>query len=228
MRRLGVLTGLAAERRIIERAAFGAGHAFACAAADPARAEREAAALIAGGAQALLSFGIAAGLEPAARPGGVICADHVILGDGQTLATDREWGDALAAAAAAASIAVARGGLAAADRALVSPADKLALATRTGARAADMESGPAARVAAGADIPYLAVRVIADPAERSLPEWSRAAILADGRIAILRVAANLAFQPWRLPALLGLARDTAAGFAGLRRVAGLAALLVVP
>ena len=229
MRRLGVLTGLKAERRIIARAARGSPPALACAGADGARAEREAAALVSVGAQALLSFGLAAGLDPAARPGAVFCPTHVVLAGGETVATHAAWREAVIAAAAAAGIAIAPGGIAATDHALSTAAEKRALGARTGALAADMESGAAARAAASAGLPYLVLRAVADPVERALPEWTRSAIRADGGIAAFGVAAHLALRPWDLPALARLARDAGAGFAALRGVAGLgAALFAVP
>ena len=225
MIRLGVLTGLAAERRIIERAAPGQGHAFACAGADSARAAREAAALVAAGAQALLSFGLAAGLDPTARPGAVLCPDRVLFADGESLATDRAWRSAVIAAAAAAGIAVAQGGIAATDRVLATPAEKRALGARTGALAADMESGATARAAAGAGLPHLVLRSVADPAERALPGWMRSTVRADGRIAGLGLAAALVRRPWDVPALARIAGDAGAGLNGLRGVAGLGTAL---
>lgn len=225
MRRLGVLAGLAAERRIIERAAHGQGHAFACAGADGARAEREAAALIAAGAQALLSFGLAAGLDGAVRPGAVLCPAHIVLAGGETLATEPAWREAVIASAGAAGITVIQGGLAATDRVLSTAIEKRTLGARTGALAADMESGATARAAAHAGVPHLAVRAIADPAERALPGWTRSAVRADGRIAALGVTAHFALRPWDLLSLARIARDASAGFAGLRGVAGLGTAL---
>ena len=229
MRRLGVLTGLAAERRIIERAARGAVPATACAGADSARAAREAAALIAAGAEALLSFGLAAGLDREVRPGTVVCAAHIVLTGGETTATQVDWREAVIAAATAAGIPVLQGKIAATDRVLRNAAEKRALREQTGALAADMESGPLAATAAAAGVPHLSVRAVADPAERALPAWARSAVRGDGRIAARDIAARLALRPWEMPALALLTRDSLAGFAALRGVAALdAALLEVP
>lgn len=221
MRHVGVLTGLAAERRIVGSNAL----ALACSGADSGRAEREAADLVATGAHALLSFGLAAGIDAAARPGAIACPAHIVLANGDRLATHRPWREGVIAAAIAAGIAVAGGDIAATDRVLTTAADKSALSARTGALAADMESGATARAAARAGIPHLAVRAIADPAERALPDWTRSAVRADGRIAAFGVAARLALAPWDLLSLARIARDANVGFVALRRVAGLGAML---
>ena len=225
MRRLGVLTGLAAERRIIERVEQGAVHACRCAGADSARAACDVAALIDAGAQALLSFGLAAGIDAAAPPGTVLCPDRVVFADGEALATHPDWGEAVSAAAAAAGLAVRRGAIAATERLLATSADKRALGARTGALAADMESGPLARAAALAGLPHLAIRAVADPVERALPDWLGSIVRADGGVAALTLAKRLSLRPWELPALARLACDAGAGLAGLRGAAGLGSAL---
>ena len=225
MNRVGILTGLEAERRIIERAISGTPHILACAAAEASRAEREAAALIAAGAQALLSFGLAAGLDPAVRAGDVLCPDRVIVAEGETRATDPAWREAVVATASSAGIAMTAGGLAAVDRVIATAAEKRTLWESTGVRAADMESGATARAAAKAGLPHIVIRAVADPAERDLLAWTRSVVRADGRIALPVVTMHLARRPWDVAALVGVARDARVAFRSLRRVAGLGAAL---
>ena len=64
---------------------------------------------------------------------------------------------------------VVRGGLAGVEEVVVAQASKAALHSETGAAAVDMESHIAAAYAAEADLPFAALRVISDPADRALP-----------------------------------------------------------
>ena len=74
----------------------------------------------------------------------------------------------------------------------------------------------------GARVPFIVVRAIADPAERTVPAWVMQAVTADGRTLIAPVLSHLARHPGELPALIHLARDARAAMRSLRRVAALA------
>ena len=76
--RIGVLTGLAAEARLLERALTGSDVIIARTGAVPERAEAAAESLVAKGAAALLSFGLAGGLDPTLRAGDLVLADRVV------------------------------------------------------------------------------------------------------------------------------------------------------
>src|SRR5688572_19347549 len=73
---LGILTGLAKEAEIARQIS----PLVACAASDPARAERLARDLISQGATALLSFGIAGGLAPELATGDLVIGTAVSTG----------------------------------------------------------------------------------------------------------------------------------------------------
>lgn len=76
--RIGIVTGLAAEA-----ATLGPGPLrIALSAADPARASRAARSLVADGARLLVSYGLAAGLDPRLGPGAVLLPEAVFPHEG--------------------------------------------------------------------------------------------------------------------------------------------------
>lgn len=77
--RIGVIAGLAAEAARLSES----GLWVAVSAADPARAARAAEAMIAGGAGLLVSYGIAAGLDPRLGPGALLLPDAVVVREGE-------------------------------------------------------------------------------------------------------------------------------------------------
>lgn len=168
-----------------------------------------------------MSFGLAGGLDPDLPPGTLILADRVVDGEGQFLSTDSAWRASLASRLAPLAPrirAVADGGAV-----VASSQAKHALFVTSEAAAVDMESATVGRLAAAAGLPFAVVRVIADPASRSLPPAALAGMGPEGQVRPLAVLAELLRHPGQFPALLGLARDTAAAMAALRRAAALIA-----
>ena len=108
------------------------------------------------------------------------------------------------------------------DDMLITPADKAALRRASDAAAADMESHGVAAAAAERNLPFIAVRAIADPASHSVPWCAQAGLAADGRTRPLAVMGRLARRPWELPPLIAVALDTAKALAALRRFAAAA------
>ena len=210
MIRAGFVTGLAVEARILRRnlapSDLQDDVMVACAGADSGRAGRAAAALLEAGAGALISYGIAGGLDPALRAGAVVLADAVLLPGGQAVPTDSPWRERLLGLAAGHTLT--GGTLAGSDRALASLADKRGLFETSGAVAVDMESHAVAAVARTAGVAFLVLRAVADPAGRPLPRAVRGSIAANGEPRPAVVLARLATRPWELPALLALRRDS--------------------
>src|SRR5258706_16080889 len=92
--RLGAIVGLPIEAAILRfrgHGAFAAPDWVAVARADAGRAEFLSNELVGRGADALLSFGIAGGTDPALRPGAIVVATEVVRFDGTRAPTDASW-----------------------------------------------------------------------------------------------------------------------------------------
>jgi adenosylhomocysteine nucleosidase len=202
-------TGLRAEGRIAAlsddvRAVAGGG--------DGARLAQLIERLIAEGGQAIISFGLAAGLAPSLAPGTCLVGGKVVHA-GRAYRADAAW---------AAHIETMLGitepvAIAGVDYPLTSALAKRALNAETGAVAADMESHIVAQLATRHGLPFAVLRVIADPAERAIPSAALVGMLRDGGIDGLAVLGSLVKHPGQLPALLRLVADTRAAMAGLLR-----------
>ena len=221
MRRVGVLTGIAAERRIIAAAARNVVPApvIACAGANVARARREVRRLRDAGAQALLSFGLAGGLDPAVPTGTLIVGNAVVDPSGESTATDSAWRDRVIDAVAAAGLDPLIGSIAGSDRLIDDAAAKQALGRRTAAVAVDMESHVLADAARASGVPLLIVRTIADTASRTLPRAALDSIGPTGRTRLARIGVQVLARPGDVPSLLRLGREAATALATLRRLA---------
>jgi adenosylhomocysteine nucleosidase len=215
--RIGVITGLRAEARCLE----GLDVLVACSGARPERARAEAARLIAEGVTALVSFGLAGGLAPTLAAGDLVLAAAVALPGGWQVVTDAAWRGRLGKLLG--GMRRCEGTLAGSDRLVASPAVKAALHVSRGAGAVDMESHAVAAAAAAAGLPLLVIRAIADPCDRALPPVARKALGPQGELRPPALLGALLRRPQDLAALLRLGRDSARGFATLRRVAALAA-----
>jgi adenosylhomocysteine nucleosidase len=163
----------------------------------PEGAALAASRLLNQGVTGLVSFGLAGGLDPALRPGDLLCPARV--GD---LETDPDL--------AALFGGLTGGSLWAGDKVIATVAGKQALFRDTGAAAVDLESGAVASAAKARGLPFIAVRAICDPADRALPPAALVALGASGGIGLLRVLGSVARQPGQVPALLRLAGDAAA------------------
>ena len=201
-----VVAGLAAEARV----AAGPGVVTVAGGGDAARLALLIRTALARGARAVVSFGIAGGLEPGLAPGAVLIARAVHDGDVR-MAADAAWVDRLAALLPGARLA----DLAGVNAAVAGSGEKAELRRRTGAAAVDMESHVAARLAVRHGIPFAALRVVADPAERSLPPAALVGMRPDGSTDLGAVLRSLGGRPRQLPALIRTGLDARAAFAAL-------------
>jgi adenosylhomocysteine nucleosidase len=195
--RVGVVVGLAAEARIARRL----GPRVAIGGGTAARAATAAERLVDGGSEALVSFGLACGLDPALRAGALVVPSAVIV-DGVRHCTDPELSRLLGGATAHAVLG--------ADAIVTGIEDKQRLRHGSSAAAADMECGAVARIASSHRLPFAVLRAICDPAELPLPPAALSALNAHGKIIVRHVVASLIAQPAQLPALLTLAMAAAA------------------
>ncbi|HET6519817.1 MAG TPA: hypothetical protein VFG47_08345 [Geminicoccaceae bacterium] len=220
---VGVITGSAVEAGCLPRTAaarFEPRRVLVfCSGADPLRAEAGAVELINNGATALVSFGLAAGLAPIIRPGEVLVAESVVTPDGEKVYTDDGWRRSLLSYLGGPGNGCRSVRLAGSDHLLGSDREKRRLFRATGAGAVDMESHAVAAVAREMGVPFLAVRAVADPVERSLPSAAFSALRSNGATNYLGLARHLVIRPWELPAFMQLVQDSRLGLAALRRVA---------
>jgi adenosylhomocysteine nucleosidase len=193
-----VVTGLVAEARAAD---LPSGRAIA-GGADPIRLEAELERALSDGAEAILSFGLAAGLE-AGQGAGTLVIPAEVVGANERYATDPRWSERMRAALGNAD----RRPIAGVDAPLIRPGDKAHLHQTTGAVAADMESCGAARLALLARKPFAALRVICDPVERALPPAAVVGMKADGRVNLAAVLASLLRYPGQLPDLMRVAAE---------------------
>jgi adenosylhomocysteine nucleosidase len=237
-RRVGVVAALADEARTLRpgRARLGTPIAvdadvlLCWSGIGPTAARAASEALLAAGATALVSWGVAAGLDATTAPGTLVLADRVVdlpPLDPMELWSSASWNDRIAAHLPP-GIRLVRGPIGATDRVLSSRADKRAAASR-GAVAADMETAAVARAAGRAGIPWIAVRAVSDTSDRSLPSAVAVAIDSAGRVRLSRLAAGLVRRPAELLQLPGLASGFAAAIRTLRAVsAAIGANLLAP
>lgn len=218
MTTLGVITGLAAEADILLEFPSARAPMVEIAGASGARAEAAALRLLAEGCEAILSFGVAGGLDPALAPGTVVIAEVIVGADGRRFPADAAWRDAVKSALAG-TVPLAEGAIAGSDAPLLTAEAKKEFAVRTGAVAVDMESHGAAKAAALKGAPFLAIRAVADRASRTIPPWVMDAVLPDGGLAPDKIARALLPKPWMVWGLIGLARDNGRALHTLRRVA---------
>ena len=207
---LGIVVGLQAEARLA-RKLFPAAM-IGISGATPDGARHAVFGLLAQGATRLLSFGLAAGLDPALRAGDLLLPDAVVV-DGECLATDpglrASLGSGRTARPSSSNVLLSRDLLLHSDVLVTDVATKALLLARTGCRSLDMESGPVAVAATRAGIPFAALRAVCDPANRTLPPAACIALRPDGRLKALQVLVSILRRPSQLPTLLALGRDAA-------------------
>ncbi|TWT00731.1 phosphorylase [Reyranella sp. CPCC 100927] len=168
------------------------------------------------GARAVLSIGIGGGLTRGLPAGVIVIARDVVWNDERFLA-DTRWRQDLAARLPDARTDTIAGS----DGVVTTPAAKAALHRATGAALVDMESHVAARTAAACDLPFAALRVISDSADRTLPPAALVAIGPDGKLKLGAVLRSIAARPGQIAGLIRTGRDNRRAMASLGRCAAL-------
>jgi hypothetical protein len=124
--------------------------------------------LIAEGATALLSWGSGGALHPKLSPGNLIIPKSVIASQKDVFPTDADWHNRLVARLKN-RLEIHSEPLAQSPSVLASPVEKLNFSNQNAAIAVDMESGSVAEMASRANLPFMAIRAIADTADMAIP-----------------------------------------------------------
>lgn len=223
MRAIGIVTAMRMEARCVtplrlpfnQKISLGKSAAIWLCGMGEDAAREAAEGLTAGGATALMSFGLAGALDSGLRPGDLVLPESIHAGC--SLQVDSGWRARLQRLLPA-HLRIAGGVLAASKHVLTSAIAKRELAQVTGARAVDMESGAVAETAALAGLPFLAVRAISDPADFSPPSILLDAVRPDGSADLARLLPLLLRRVVTLATLRRLAAGSHAACSTLSTV----------
>lgn len=184
--------------------------------------------LLANGASALLSWGLASGLNPGLPAGSVLLPQRIRVDQAlpgkkppnlQYLATDKSWRRWLLGRLQT-DFLVSSGDMLCCDRLSTGKNAKQDLYEASGAGAVDMSSAAVGWVARQAGLPFAVLRVVADPAGLALPRPLQRAMDTQGRVSLARLMPALLLRPQDCGLLLKFGRHSRAGLATLRRLAG--------
>jgi adenosylhomocysteine nucleosidase len=195
--RIGFIAALDVEASSLRRAAAGDDSWLVLQSGPgPTRAAAAAAHALDTGARLLVSFGLAGALDAAVAPGTVLAPRRVVAEGDAPLAVSAPWHTRVTALAD--EFRFADGDLLTVHAALESPAAKRAAARASGAVGVDMESAAVAAAAARGGVPFVALRVVVDALDDSLPRGAERWIDDRGKRRLLPVLrAVLSASQWR-------------------------------
>jgi len=183
--------------------------------ADLARLAAEA--LVEEGATALVSWGSAGGLHPALSPGSLILPETIISSDQTSFPVDAAWHKRLCTKLSG-HVDLHTGALIQSPVVLRNPHEKAALFKECSAIGVDMESAAVVEVAFQAEIPFMAIRAVSDPADMTIPSSALAAVDEIGGVRPLRLIKSLARHPQEIFTLVRLGNSFRAARTTLRTV----------
>jgi len=166
--------------------------------------------LIDNGANQLISWGCAGALAPHLKAGDLVIPSTILTKNNTSLATQETWSKQVTNTLEQ-SIKCYNGKFFESGSVISLAQDKAEQYQQTSALAVDMESGALAHVAQQADIPFIVIRSIADPANLDLPKAIAYAMTDKGVISIPKLLLYLCTHLTELPGLikLGLHFNTA-------------------
>ncbi|MSP27598.1 MAG: phosphorylase [Methylococcales bacterium] len=195
--------------------------AYSGAGANNAKAAAEL--LISQGATQLISWGCAAALSSNLQSGNLVLANGLIDADGTALAVNAVWHhhakSVLSKLACESGFALRCGDLLESKILVATSRDKQQLHQQTKAIALDMESIAIAKVAHAHNLPFLAIRTIADPVTMDLPAAVSQALNEQGDVQIGKLLKFLLWHPSEAKGLLTLGQQFNAAKTTLKLVA---------
>lgn len=203
--KLGIVCGLQSEKAALGQI----GHPIVVSGASAIRAYAGAQRLAADGAECLVSIGLAGALMPHLQPGDLLLPREVLNRDGERFVA-HPLSQELPRPADGAP-------LLGSDDLIATSQEKRRLAEAYGASAVDMESHAVAMTARERHLPLYVIRVVADPANQTLPEAANDAVADDGSVDTIKTLRGLAKRPGDLPALIKLGQQSSKAHRILKR-----------
>lgn len=223
---VGIVCGLKSEAQAVQQAFNDDRLSIRVSGANAERAEALTNELCDTGAEMIISVGVSGGLLPAYAPGDLVIGRQVITSTQERFACHEPSLAILKRSHKADGIqpSIIYG----ADDVILTTEKKNEIYQATGAKSVDMESHGAARAALKTDTPFLAIRAIADPADRALPTAALNAVNPDGSTRVFSTLINAAKDPGQLPALMQLGQDSQKALETLRtHLGGLLGVLLL-
>ena len=229
MKQIGIVVALPGELRTLTKCKIPIGKPerlsdqllIAVSGAGPTQASTAAKLLHEHGANALLSWGCAAALQSRLRAGHLVLPEQIKSEDETVYQVDSAWHRQIYQAVSNKIERVDSGPMVESRLLVATAHEKQILANTSNAVAVDMESAALARFAEQMNVPFMAVRAIADPIEMSLPEAVSRAMDQNGDVNISRLLSHLLFHPGETGALIRLGIQFRAAQKILRQVAEL-------
>ena len=158
-------------------------------------AEKIVAQAVEQGAKGIVSFGVCGGLDPSFKAGQVILPDQILTrGEKPTLYPNAEiktpWCDAILPVIKQ-DYFVSCAPLISVDQPITTVEGKRKLHEQTGACAVDMESGVLAALAKAHGLPFIAVRVVGDVADQSIPPAFDKVLKPNGQLSVFGLIKGL-------------------------------------
>ena len=182
--------------------------------ANADRAEEIAQGFLDEGAKAIVSAGLCGGLDPALKTGELVLGERVVSAKGDIVIADKRL------SAAADKFSPRHVAIFGSDEIVDSIEKKRALFQRYAAETVDMESHGAARASAKAEIPFIAIRVVADGSDRILPKAALRAVTPSGGVNVMNVLVDCVRAPQQFEEIFALGRDSGAATNVLSRDLG--------
>jgi hopanoid-associated phosphorylase len=189
-----------------------------CSGAGAENARKAAETLVANGATRLISWGCAAALSPELQPGDLTLAATLLDETLQSLEIQSPWYQHVFAVLSK-SRSVHTGTLLESKTIVSLSVDKKQLYEKTQAIVLDMESVAVAKVAQEKNLPFLAIRAIADPVTMDLPKAVSVAMNDNGKVLISPLLKYLLLHPAELTGLIKLGLHFSAAKKTLKQVA---------
>ncbi len=207
----GILVALPEELHTLTKSRIKQGECFAVSentlitlsGSGPKNAKSAAQNLLAQGATQLISWGCAGALAPHLKAGDLVIPAWVLTKDNKQLATHRLWSQQVIKLLDN-CMTYDQACLLESDTVISLAQDKSKQYQLTEAIAVDMESGAVAQAANQAQIPFIAIRSIVDPAELNLPEAINYAMTDSGIVSTSKLMRYLCSHPGELPRLIKL------------------------
>ncbi len=159
--------------------------------------------LLAKGSSKLISWGCAAALDPSLSAGDLCLPKTIITENQEHHPTHSAW-QQHATKLLSELQPIYSGPLCESSSIVASKIDKKTLHDTSGSVALDMESAAIAKAAQKANIPFLVIRAVADPADMNMPGAVIQAINDEGLVDIKKLVVYLLTHPNEIPSLVKL------------------------